>query len=102
MIQSFFCLVASNFSISQALTFFKDLAEARAGAKKVFQILDTKSAIDPFESNGKKLENLRGRIEFENLCFSYPQRPEAQILKDVNLKIEAGKTIALVGFRLAF
>lgn len=99
IVQSFFCIITTTFSIGQALPYLKDLAEAKGVAKKIFEILDTKSAIDVFESKGKKPGNFKGDIEFENVHFSYPTRPEAKILKGLNLKIPAGKTVALVGSR---
>lgn len=40
---------------------------------------------------------MQGRIEFKNINFSYPTRPELQILKDFSCVMEAGKTTALVG-----
>ncbi|CAF0737437.1 unnamed protein product [Brachionus calyciflorus] len=98
IIQSFFCLFVTTFSIGQALPFFKDLAEARGAAKKIMDIIDTKSAIDVFDqTKGIKLDDLKGDIEFDNVVFSYPQRKEFTILKGLSFRIPAGKTVALVG-----
>ncbi|HTR31521.1 MAG TPA: ABC transporter ATP-binding protein, partial [Puia sp.] len=46
------------------------------------------------DPNGRKLEQFRNRIEFRNISFSYE---DAGILEDINLVIEKGKTVALVG-----
>ena len=43
----------------------------------------------------KTIPDFKGEIEFENISFKYPKGKE--VLKDVNLKINAGETIALVG-----
>jgi ABC transporter fused permease/ATP-binding protein len=40
---------------------------------------------------------LSGEVEFENLSFSYPSRPEVQVLKNVSLVAQPGEQIALVG-----
>ncbi|MEZ4826912.1 MAG: ABC transporter transmembrane domain-containing protein [Bacteroidia bacterium] len=40
---------------------------------------------------------IEGNIEFRNVDFAYPARPEVNVLKDFSLNIEAGKKIALVG-----
>ena len=40
---------------------------------------------------------MNGDISFENVHFSYPQRKEIKILNGLNLKIPAGKTVALCG-----
>jgi ATP-binding cassette subfamily B (MDR/TAP) protein 1 len=38
-----------------------------------------------------------GRIEFKDVCFAYPQRPQVQVLKNVSFTVEPGQTVALVG-----
>jgi ATP-binding cassette subfamily B protein len=43
-----------------------------------------------------QLPQIRGEIEFRNLSFSYP-RTETEALKNINLRIEAGQTVAIVG-----
>lgn len=40
---------------------------------------------------------LTGAIEFRNVHFRYPTRPDVQVLKGINIKIENGQNIALVG-----
>lgn len=44
-----------------------------------------------------KAPRFEGKIAYENVEFSYPARPEIQILKGTNLNISAGQTIGLVG-----
>nr|QNH67870.1 ATP-binding cassette transporter subfamily B member 1-like protein X3 [Brachionus rotundiformis] len=98
ILQSFFCIFIATFSVGQALPYVKELAEARGAAKKIFDIIDTKSAIDVFEQkDGLQLNSLKGDIEFDNVSFSYPQRKEVKVLKGLSFKIPAGKTVALVG-----
>lgn len=36
-------------------------------------------------------------IRFENVTFSYPNRPEAVVFKDLSFEIPAGKVVAIVG-----
>ena len=56
-----------------------------------------KSEIDPFASEGDKPNDLIGKIEFRDVSFKYPSRPEVPILNSLSLKIEPGTSIALVG-----
>jgi len=49
------------------------------------------------ESRGVLRPELAGNITFNNVQFSYPERPEATILKNVNLTIEDGECVAIVG-----
>ena len=42
-------------------------------------------------------ENLKGEIKFESISFAYPSRPDQIVLKDFNLTLKPGQTVALVG-----
>ncbi|MEE6466381.1 hypothetical protein FKM82_006929, partial [Ascaphus truei] len=73
------------------------IANARAAAFEVYRIINQPRIIDSSSKEGHKPDRLIGHIEFKDIHFSYPSRPDSQILKGLNLKVEAGKTIALVG-----
>ncbi|XP_062979735.1 ATP-dependent translocase ABCB1-like isoform X1 [Elgaria multicarinata webbii] len=93
----FFSVVIGAFSIGQASPNLKHVASARGAAYEVFKIIRKPRPIDSSSSDGFKPDKLQGEIEFKNIHFSYPSRPDTQILKGLNLKIQPGKTIALVG-----
>ncbi len=40
---------------------------------------------------------IRGQVSLRHVAFSYPSRPEMQVLKDINIEVEPGQRIALVG-----
>ncbi|NWS98360.1 MDR1 protein, partial [Mionectes macconnelli] len=40
---------------------------------------------------------VKGNLEFKNVYFNYPSRPDVEILKGLNLRISSGQTVALVG-----
>jgi ATP-binding cassette subfamily B (MDR/TAP) protein 1 len=90
-------MVTATVSIGHWLPTLKDLGEAKKAAKKIFDLIDRESVLD--ERAGRVIGDLKGDIEFEEVEFSYPQRPGAQILNRFNLTIPAGKTVALVGSR---
>ncbi len=46
---------------------------------------------------GKIPEKFVGHIEFKNVSFFYPQRPDVQILKNFSMEIMPGETVAVVG-----
>uniref|UniRef100_A0A7N0UB72 Uncharacterized protein n=1 Tax=Kalanchoe fedtschenkoi TaxID=63787 RepID=A0A7N0UB72_KALFE len=93
----FFALTMTALGISQAIAYTPDLGKAQAAAESVLAIMDQSSKIDPGDSSGKTLENLKGEIEFHRVSFRYPSRPAVQIFQDLNLKIRTGQTVALVG-----
>ena len=101
IIQGFFNMISVTISIGQAFSYLKELTEAKIAAKKIYDIIDTKSKVDVFDKKEgcKTLSEMKGSIDFENVFFSYPQRAEQMILKGLNLNIPAGNTIALVGSR---
>jgi ABC-type multidrug transport system fused ATPase/permease subunit len=70
------------------------VAQAAVGTERIRSILDTETMI-PEDPNGLEPETLKGEIEFRDLAFGYD--PELPILTDVNLKIEAGQFVGVVG-----
>ncbi|XP_053570110.1 ATP-binding cassette sub-family B member 5 [Bombina bombina] len=93
----FFNVVLSSYCIGQASSHFEAFSVARGAAYNIFNVIDQKSTIDSFSRDGHKPDNIKGNVEFKNVCFSYPSRPNVQVLKGLNLKIKAGQTVALVG-----
>uniref|UniRef100_A0A8I6XVU7 MDR-like ABC transporter n=1 Tax=Hordeum vulgare subsp. vulgare TaxID=112509 RepID=A0A8I6XVU7_HORVV len=93
----FFALVLAAVGVSQASALASNAEKARNSAVSVFSILDRKSKIDTSSDEGLMLENVTGDIDFSNVSFKYPSRPDVQIFSDFTLHIPSRKTIALVG-----
>ncbi|PIO38047.1 hypothetical protein AB205_0072970, partial [Aquarana catesbeiana] len=93
----FFSVLIGTFSLGQAAPNLESIGNARGAAYEVYSIIDKYRPIDSSSNEGHKPEKLEGNIEFKNIHFSYPTRPDTQILKGLNLKVKAGKTVALVG-----
>ncbi|MBC7658946.1 MAG: ATP-binding cassette domain-containing protein [Chitinophagaceae bacterium] len=72
-----------------------ELMAATGAARRIFEILDRKPLI--VLNGGQKPEQMKGRIDFKAVSFSYPSRPDYQVLKALDLAIEAGEVVALVG-----
>lgn len=60
-------------------------------------MIDRTPGIDSEDKKGKALSYVRGEIEFQEVYFSYPSRPDTPILQGLNLRVPAGKTVGLVG-----
>ncbi|KAL3819306.1 hypothetical protein ACJIZ3_005211 [Penstemon smallii] len=98
LFQVFFILMSTGKNIADAGSMSSDLARGSNAVKSVFAILDRRTEIDPNEAEGINIKNgLKGRIEIKNVFFFYPSRPEQMIFQGLSLKIESGKTVALVG-----
>ena len=77
-----------------------DSKKAKLAYKSVFDTLDTEVSISPFYNNNwYKIspENIKGKIEFKKVTFSYPTKPDKLILKDLSFTINAGLNVAVVG-----
>ncbi|GJM93463.1 hypothetical protein PR202_ga10021 [Eleusine coracana subsp. coracana] len=93
----FFALVLAAMGVAQASALASDATKARDSAISIFSILDRKSKIDSCSNDGMTLENVTGSIDFNNVSFKYPSRPDVQIFNDFTLHIPSRKTVALVG-----
>ncbi|MDP2038652.1 MAG: ABC transporter ATP-binding protein, partial [Ignavibacteria bacterium] len=100
-------LSASNFitfllAIFQMMPPIKELSsvnnriqESSAAAERVFEILDTEPRIKNVDSPIAK-NDFESQIEFENVSFHYDDSDEL-ILDSLNIKVEKGKVLAIVG-----
>eukprot|EP00735_Rhodelphis_limneticus_P009656 TRINITY_DN2844_c0_g1::TRINITY_DN2844_c0_g1_i4::g.6179::m.6179 TRINITY_DN2844_c0_g1::TRINITY_DN2844_c0_g1_i4::g.6179 ORF type:complete len:1355 (+),score=423.35,sp/Q8T9W4/ABCB3_DICDI/43.86/0.0,sp/Q8T9W4/ABCB3_DICDI/40.03/2e-124,ABC_membrane/PF00664.18/1.2e-55,ABC_membrane/PF00664.18/1.4e-46,ABC_tran/PF00005.22/4.1e-35,ABC_tran/PF00005.22/1e-33,SMC_N/PF02463.14/5.3e-05,SMC_N/PF02463.14/40,SMC_N/PF02463.14/6.4e-05,AAA_21/PF13304.1/0.0079,AAA_21/PF13304.1/2.8,AAA_21/PF13304.1/0.0016,ABC_ATPase/PF09 len=93
----FFFLSMAGMGTGNNNAFAPNIAKARVAINSVFKLLDRVSLIDPFASDGGKFENVTGRIELRNVTFSYPTRADQHVFQGMNLAIEPGQRVALVG-----
>uniref|UniRef100_A0A8C5I326 ATP-binding cassette sub-family B member 5 n=1 Tax=Gouania willdenowi TaxID=441366 RepID=A0A8C5I326_GOUWI len=93
----FFVVLIGAFSMGQTSPNIQTFASARGAAHKVYSIIDNIPAIDSFSEAGFKPDSIKGNIEFKNISFCYPSRPDVKVLNDMSLSVKSGQTIALVG-----
>ena len=65
-----------------------------AAGERVFQIIETEPEVKD-KPNAIELKNIKGHIKFENVYFGYEK--DKPILKNINLEIKPGETVALLG-----
>jgi ATP-binding cassette subfamily B protein len=73
---------------------YTQLQRAMAGGERIFEVLDTVPEIQDAE-DAVELEDVRGEVVFEDVNFEYV--PGVPVLRDFNLHVRPGETIALVG-----
>ncbi len=71
-----------------------ELQNAIACAGRVFELIEEAPEL-PDKADATELENVKGSVEINNLYFSY--NPDRELLKNVNINVEPGKTVAIVG-----
>ncbi|XP_057550281.1 ABC transporter B family member 11-like isoform X2 [Amaranthus tricolor] len=90
-------VIIGSMSLGQASPSMTAFAAGQAAAYKMFETINKKPDIDPFDPNGKVLEDIHGDITFKDVSFSYPTRLEEHIFNGFSLTISSGTTAALVG-----
>ncbi|CAD5121588.1 DgyrCDS10086 [Dimorphilus gyrociliatus] len=92
----FFAVVIAAFSLGMLGPNIEALTTARGAAYVVFDLIDRQSKINSDSTVGSK-PKIYGNIEFRDVKFKYPSRPDVQVLNGINIKVEPGKTLAFVG-----
>ena len=80
--------------IDRLVNFTEALQRGMTGFDRFLEIINTKPEIDDAEG-AVDLENVEGRIDFNDVAFSYNDKTE--VLKNINITINKGETVALVG-----
>ncbi|XP_015248373.1 PREDICTED: multidrug resistance protein 1-like [Cyprinodon variegatus] len=93
----FFVVIIGVFAMGQTSPNIQTFASARGAAYKVYNIIDHNPTIDSYSETGFKPDLIKGNIEFNNIHFSYPSRPDVTILDQMCLSVSSGQTMALVG-----
>ncbi|CAL4947658.1 unnamed protein product [Urochloa decumbens] len=89
--------VLGGLSLGMALPELKHFTEASVAATRILDRINRVPQINADDPKGLVLNQIRGELQFESVHFVYPSRPNVPVLKDFNLHIPAGQTIALVG-----
>ena len=87
-------LGAAAESVRKASGVWNRIQEANAAAERVFAVMD--EPVEDESSKAPALEPAKDKIEFVDVAFTYPGE-RAQVLKGVNLAVQAGHNVAIVG-----
>uniref|UniRef100_A0A669Q4U8 ATP binding cassette subfamily B member 11 n=1 Tax=Phasianus colchicus TaxID=9054 RepID=A0A669Q4U8_PHACC len=97
LLQVFFGVLVGALNLGQASPCLEAFATGRGAATNIFETIDRKPTIDCMSEEGYKLDKVRGEIEFHNVTFHYPSRPDVKILDNLSMVIKTGETTAFVG-----
>ncbi|KAL1969025.1 hypothetical protein VTN77DRAFT_859 [Rasamsonia byssochlamydoides] len=100
MFQFFVCFSEVIFGAQSAGTVFSfapDMGKAKNAAAEFKKLFDRKPAIDVWSPDGEQVDNVEGTIEFRDVHFRYPTRPEQPVLRGLSLTVKPGQYVALVG-----
>ncbi|KAF5189418.1 Abc transporter b family member [Thalictrum thalictroides] len=92
-----FSAIVGGISLGQSFSNLGAFSKGKAAGYKLMEIIKQKPCIVQDISGGKCLTEVMGNIEFKDVTFSYPSRPDVIILRDFSIFFPAGKTVAVVG-----
>uniref|UniRef100_A0A4W5MN21 Bile salt export pump n=1 Tax=Hucho hucho TaxID=62062 RepID=A0A4W5MN21_9TELE len=90
-------IVTSGTALGRASSYTPDYAKAKISAARFFQLLDRVPKISVYSNEGDKWPDFRGNLEFIDCKFTYPTRPDIQVLNGLNVSVKPGQTLAFVG-----
>jgi ATP-binding cassette subfamily B (MDR/TAP) protein 1 len=84
-------------SLGQAAPSLTAFIRAKAAAYPIFEMIERDTMSKASSRMGQKLDKVEGCIQFKNVSFSYPSRPDVVVFNNLCLDIPSGKIVALVG-----
>ena len=92
----FFGVLIGLFAMGGAGPAMNAINIAKASGKTAYEVIDRKSPIDQ-DAEGSVNHDIKGEIEFRDVDFIYPSRPDQKIMDKLNLTFRLGETTAIVG-----
>jgi ATP-binding cassette, subfamily B, bacterial MsbA len=97
LLQLYAFLAATADPIRRLTSVYTKIQAGEAAANRIFELFDRTPTVKA-NPDGPRLEGVKEKIEFKNVCFSYnPDNSEHPTLSNVTLTVKAGETVAIVG-----
>ncbi|KAI8086529.1 P-loop containing nucleoside triphosphate hydrolase protein [Halteromyces radiatus] len=93
----FFSMLIGSIAFLQLPLNLSAVSTATGAAYRIFTTIDRVPYIDSDSKAGLTPKKVQGDIEFRDIKFAYPTRPDITVLKKFNLTIQHGRTVAFVG-----
>jgi ATP-binding cassette subfamily B (MDR/TAP) protein 1 len=84
-------------SAGTIFSFAPDIAKARHAAASLKALFDRTPDIDSWSHDGEMVQRIQGHVEFRNVHFRYPTRPNQLVLRGLTLHVKPGQYVAFVG-----
>ncbi|KAF2463974.1 P-loop containing nucleoside triphosphate hydrolase protein [Lindgomyces ingoldianus] len=93
----YLAIIGAAQSAGTIFTFAPDMGEARKAAALLKSFVNRVPKIDHWSTNGKNVNTLSGKIQLQDVRFTYPGRPHHSVLHGISICAEPGQFVALVG-----
>lgn len=92
-------MIYASIQAGNVFLFVPDMSAARGAANAIVNLLDQVPNVDAESPDGGKVDSkvIKGQIQFEGVQFRYPTRPGVRVLDGLELIIQPGTYVALVG-----
>ncbi len=84
-------------AIASLGSFYTEIVSAVGATDRILDILEQPSEVAVAPAETQAHSRFEGKVEFQEVHFSYPTRKDVEVLKGINLKIQPGQRIALAG-----
>uniref|UniRef100_A0A0N4ZBS0 ABC transmembrane type-1 domain-containing protein n=1 Tax=Parastrongyloides trichosuri TaxID=131310 RepID=A0A0N4ZBS0_PARTI len=91
------CLMSGAYHLGLASPHMMVILTARVAAATIYKTIDRLPSIDSTSGKGKTLYDVKGKINLNNVSFSYPTQKDTKVLKNFSIEVNPGETVALVG-----
>ncbi|CAF1715668.1 unnamed protein product [Brassica napus] len=92
-----FSAIVGGMSLGQSFSNLGAFSKGKSAGYKLMEIINQRPTIVQDPLDGKCLEQVHGNIEFKDVTFSYPSRPDVIIFRNFSIFFPSGKTVAVVG-----
>ncbi|GLE05825.1 hypothetical protein PINS_up015006 [Pythium insidiosum] len=86
-----------GFSFAGMSSFYSDLMKGIGASTRIFELLAREPKVRNAQRGVSLPAHVTGRIQFQDVHFCYPTRPDSAIFRGLNLDVKPNETIALVG-----
>ncbi|KAF7002302.1 hypothetical protein CFC21_017807 [Triticum aestivum] len=92
-----FSAIVGGLSLGQSFSNLGAFSKGKIAGYKLLEVIRQRPTIVQDSTDGRCLDEVHGNIEFKEVSFSYPSRPDVMVFRDFSLFFPAGKTAAVVG-----
>ncbi|VAH48471.1 unnamed protein product [Triticum turgidum subsp. durum] len=92
-----FSAIVGGLSLGQSFSNLGAFSKGKIAGYKLLEVIRQRPTIVQDSTDGRCLDEVHGNIEFKEVSFSYPSRPDVTVFRDFSLFFPAGKTAAVVG-----
>lgn len=94
----FISVIGGAYSLGQVGPSALAISKGREAASHIYKVIEREPSIKINKKKSKLADrNLKGEIEFKDVFFSYPSRPDVIVLNNLTFKVKPGQKVALVG-----